>query len=128
MHAQAGDSGLSEEVQCPEKAEGNSHILQAGCKMHDQVIGGFISQVGKDRVVSLGQGYGGDGHLGIPGVKKGKEIEWGGGCIWLGFPSAQRKAMVKEGTESRGCPGHRGEDFSAEVSVKKAPVWGRTQV
>lgn len=88
MHAQAGDGGLSEEVQRPEEAEGNSHTLQAGCKMHDQVIDGFVPRVGKDRVVSLGQRYGGDGHLGIPIVKKGKETEWGGGCIWLGFPSA----------------------------------------
>lgn len=50
MHAQAGDSGLPEEVQCPEEAEGNSHTLQAGCRMH----GGFVPHVGKDRVVPWG--------------------------------------------------------------------------
>lgn len=47
MHAQAGDGGLSEEVQCPEEAEGNSHAFQADCKMRDQVIGGFVPRVGK---------------------------------------------------------------------------------
>lgn len=54
VHAQAGDGGLSEEVQCPEEAEGNSRSLQAGCKMSDQVTGGLVARVGKGRVVSLG--------------------------------------------------------------------------
>lgn len=88
MHAQAGDSGLPEEVQCPEEAEGNSHSLQAGCKMHDKVIGESVPRVGKDRVVSPGQRCGGDGCLGMLGVKKGKEAKWSSGRIWLGFPSA----------------------------------------
>lgn len=42
MHAQTGDGGLSEEVQCPEEAEGNSYALQVGCKMHDRVVEGFV--------------------------------------------------------------------------------------
>lgn len=71
MHAQAGDRGLSEEVQRPEEAEGNLHVLQAG----------FVPPGGMDRVVSLGQRYEGDGHVGILVVKKGQEMERAGGCI-----------------------------------------------
>lgn len=69
MHAQAGDGGLPEEVQCPEEAEGNSHTLQAGNRMH----GGFVPHAGKNSAVSLGQCCGGDRHLGSLVAKKGKE-------------------------------------------------------
>lgn len=59
--------------------------LTAKCVIRSLV--GLFLVWGKDRVVALGQRCGGDGHLGIPIVKKGRETEWGGGCIWLGFPS-----------------------------------------
>lgn len=67
MHAQAGDGGLPEEVQCPEEAKGNSCSLlsESAAKCTGGSPGG-VRPVGKGRVGSVGGQHGADGDLGIP--------------------------------------------------------------
>lgn len=62
--------------------------LAAKCTIRSLV---GLSLGGKQQGGVCGQCCGGDGHLGTPIAKKGKETEWGDSFMWQGLPTAERK-------------------------------------